>query len=167
MFGLYHIFGPPFLLPTSGTGPGHGGPAQRPVSRLREGPRGQRWAEGPDSAYASCGPVVALEPLWLSPPLAWCSFFPGARGLRLPGQRPSKGPSPPPSAVRADPQSRRHRVGDGREACAGPHPGTGEWGARPCAVPWRGEGTRAGGTPSAQAEPWSGDRVYTCSAVRR
>ncbi|XP_046502576.1 mitochondrial tRNA-specific 2-thiouridylase 1 isoform X2 [Equus quagga] len=31
---------------------------------------------------------------------------------------------PPPCAVCADPQSRRHCVGDGCEACAGPHPGT-------------------------------------------
>ncbi|XP_026926232.1 mitochondrial tRNA-specific 2-thiouridylase 1 isoform X2 [Acinonyx jubatus] len=49
---------------------------------------------------------------------------------RRPGPRQDDGvplPVPPPdgaSAVRADPQSRRHRVGDGREGRAGPRPGT-------------------------------------------
>lgn len=80
--------------------------------------------------------VDGTEPLWPSPRASFvltaCSFLPG--GPRpgsehmWQGQRPLQGSFSSPSALRADPQSRRHCVGDGREGCAGSRPGTGEWG---------------------------------------
>lgn len=111
--------------------------------------------------------VVAPEPLRPSPPLAWCSFTLGPKAWAA-RPAPLQGPFSPPSALCADPQSRRHRVGDGCEACAGPHPGAGEWGAQPCAVPggvWAGGGTCTGRARVARAHRGAEAGFGTCSAV--
>lgn len=83
----------------------------------------------------------------------------GVRGLgpstRGEAGAPSKDPSLVHSAVRADPQSRRHRVGDGREGRAGPCPRTGEWGTPGLARCCRGRrGSPAGRQDGASHDPW-------------